>query len=84
MAVRNFEIQKKGEGYLISEQAGSNYHREAAVHESPNREDASAWLRKEGGAPDLVDDALDRLQASDRVFVPMVGNYSEAEEFPKL
>ncbi len=83
MALRNFEIKKQGEGYLISEQEGSNYHREVAVHEAPNREDASAWLRKEGGAPDLIEQALEDVQSSERVFVQMVGNYSEADEFPK-
>ncbi len=84
MALRNFEIQKKGDGYVISEQQGSNYHREMAVHESPNRDDASAWLRKEGGAPDLVEQALEDAQTTDRVFVQMVGDYSESEDFPKL
>ena len=83
MALRNFEIKKQGEGYLISEQEGSNYHREVAIHEAPNRQEASDWLRGEGGAPDLVEQALDDAQSSERVFVQMVGNYSEADDFPK-
>jgi hypothetical protein len=84
MALRTFEIRKNGEGYTILEQAGSNYHRDMAVHESPNREDAQQWLSKEGGAPDLVNQALDDAATTERVFVEMVGDYSESEDFPKL
>ena len=84
MALRNFEIKKQGEGFLISEQEGSNYHREVTVHEAADRHDASDWLRSEGGAPDLVEEALDQAQQSGQAFVQMVGNYSEADNFPKL
>ena len=84
MALRNFEIKKQGTGYLISEQEGSNYHRETAVHQAASREDASHWLRGEGGAPDLVEEALDQAQTAERSFMQMVGNYSEADNFPKL
>ena len=84
MAVRNFEIQKKGEGYVIAEQAGSNYHREVTSHEAPDRKDAVKWLCGQGGAPDLVEQAFDDLQSTNRVYVQMAGDYSEAENFPKL
>ncbi len=83
MAVRNLEIRKQGEGYLIAEQAGSNYHQEKAVHQSPDREDARKWLCGQGGSPDFVDQALEDAETTERVFLEMVGNYSEAEEFPK-
>ena len=83
MAVRTFEIKKKGEGFVISEQAGSNYHKEAAVHESPNRKDAADWLRSEGGAPDLVDQALVDAASAERVFLETGGSYDEVENFPK-
>ena len=83
MAVRTLEIRKQGEGYVILEQAGSNYRKESATYESPNREDAGQWLRREGGAPDLVDQALDDASSTERVFLEMAGNYDEAEGFPK-
>ncbi len=84
MALRTLEIQKQGETYVISEQAGSNYRKDAATYESPSLEDAASWLRRQGGAPDHVDKALSDASGGDRVFLEMVGNYDEAEGFPKL
>ncbi len=84
MALRNFEVRKVGEGYILSEQSGSNYHTETATHEAPDREDAANWLRSQGGAPDLVDQALEDAGSTERVFFQMVGNYSNSEDFPKL
>ncbi len=83
MAVRTLEIQKQGEKYIISEQEGSNYRKDSATYESPNRADAESWLRRQGGSPDLVDQALDDAASTERVFLEMVGNYDEAEGFPK-
>ena len=84
MAVRNFEIRKNGSGYTIAEQNNSNYHAVKTSHEAPDRGDAQAWLCAQGGAPDLVDQALTDLQSTDHVYVEMVGNYVESEDFPKL
>ncbi len=84
MALRTLEIQKQGEVYIISEQAGSNYRKDTATYKSPSLEDAASWLRRQGGAPDLVDQALADAAEGDRVYVEMVGNYDEAECFPKL
>ena len=83
MAVRTLEIQKQGERYIISEQEGSNYRKDSATYESPSRADAEQWLRRQGGSPDLVDQALDDAASAERVFLEMVGNYDEAEGFPK-
>ena len=83
MALRTLEIQKKAEGYVITEQVGSNYRKDSAVYESPDRADAEGWLRRQGGAPDLVDNALDDAAKGERVFFELVGNYDEAEGFPK-
>ncbi len=83
MAVRTLEIRKQGEGYVILEQAGSNYRKDSATYESPNRADAEGWLRRQGGSPDLVDQALDDAASTERVFLELVGNYDEAEGFPK-
>lgn len=84
MAVRTLEITKNGEGYTVLEQAGSNYRKDTATYNSPNREDAAGWLRRQGGAPDLVDQALDDAASTERVFLEIPGNYDEAEAFPKL
>ena len=84
MALRNFEVRKVDAGYVLSEQSGSNYHTEMPTHEAPNREDASNWLRSQGGAPDLVEQALDDADSDGQVFFQMVGNYSNSEDFPKL
>lgn len=83
MAVRTLEICKQGEGYVILEQAGSNYRKDSATYNSPNRDDAAQWLRRQGGSPDLVDDALENAETTDRVFFELVGNYDESEGFPK-
>ncbi len=82
MAVRTLEIRKQGEGYVILEQAGSNYRKDSATYEAPNRADAEQWLRRQGGSPDLVDQALDDAAGAERVFFELVGNYDEAEGFP--
>ena len=83
MALRTLEIQKQGTGFKITETEGSNYRKDTAVYESPSREDAEGWLRRQGGAPDLVDQALDDAAAAGQVFFELVGNYDEAEGFPK-
>ncbi|RRA47338.1 hypothetical protein [Acidipila sp. EB88] len=84
MALRTLEIEKKGETYVITEQVGSNYRKDSAVYESPSLEDAAGWLRRQGGAPDLVDNALEEAASGQRIYLEMVGNYDEAEGFPKL
>ena len=87
MAIRNLEIRKGGAGFpigfLIFEQAGSNYHEEKQVYAAANAEDASNWLREQGGAPDLVEKALADAAAGERTFLEIAGNYLEAEGFPK-
>lgn len=81
--VRTFEIKKNGEGFTIAEQAGSDPHRDAPVFEAKNRHEAAEWLRKEGGAPDLVDQALLDAASAERTFLEVGGSYSEVEDFPK-
>ena len=83
MALRTLEIKKQGQGFSITESEGSNYRKDSAVYESPSREDAEGWLRRQGGAPDLVDQALADAAATGHVYFELVGNYDEAEGFPK-
>ncbi len=63
--------------------AAPNYRKDSATYESPSREDAANWLRRQGGSPDLVDQALEDAESTKQVFLEMVGNYDESEGFPK-
>ncbi len=83
MAVRNLEIRKKGEGFSILEQAGSNYHLDQPVHEALSRENATDWLKQQGAALEQVERALNDAAQSDRSYVEIAGDYSEGEDFPK-
>lgn len=83
MAVRNLEIRKNGEGFSILEQAGSNYHQDQPVYESPSREDAADWLKQQGAEGEPVERALNDAAQSDRSYVEIAGDYSEGEDFPK-
>jgi hypothetical protein len=75
--IQNLEIRKQGEGFLILEQAGSNYHADQPIYE------AEAWLTEQGAAQEDVGRALDESGGAERVFVEINGDYSEAEGFPK-
>jgi methionyl-tRNA synthetase len=71
--VRTFEIQKKGDGYSIAEQAGSDPHRTAVALEA----------KSEGGSPDLVDQILKDAASGERVFFEAAGSsYATFQEFP--
>lgn len=83
MAVRNLEIRKKGEGFSILEQAGSNYHLDQPVHESPSRKEANDWLKQQGAGAEQVERALNDASQSERSYVEIAGDYSEGEDFPK-
>lgn len=82
MAVRNLEIKKQGERYIVAEQVGSDRHNSSPVYEAGSREDADRWLREQGGAPDLVADALQNAEAGP-AFLELAGNWDEAEGFPR-
>jgi hypothetical protein len=81
--IQNLEIRKQGEGFLILEQAGSNYHADQPIYEAANRAEAEAWLTEQGAAQEDVGRALDESGGAERVFVEINGDYSEAEGFPK-
>ncbi len=81
--IQNLEIRKQGEGYLILEQAGSNYHADRPLREAANRGEAEAWLAEQGAAQEDVARALDDAGSADRAFVVIEGDYSESEDFPK-
>ena len=81
--IQNLEIRKEGERFLILEQAGSNYHAEQPIHESPSRADTEEWLLAQGVAQADVTRALTDIASAGRVFVEVDRNYSEAEGFPK-
>ncbi len=83
MAIRNLEIRKQGQGYTIFEQAGSNSRQDRPVHESPNREDAAAWLTGQGAPADAVEQALATAATAPQAFVELPEGYAEAENFPK-
>jgi hypothetical protein len=81
--VRTFEIQKKGDGYSIAEQAGSDPHRTAVALEAKSEKEAADWLRSEGGSPDLVDQILKDAASGERVFFEAAGSsYATFQEFP--
>jgi hypothetical protein len=80
--IRTFEIHKKGDGYSIAEQAGSDPHREAVAYEAKSKQDAAQWLRQEGGSPDLVDQVLEDAASGERVFLEAAGSFSTFQEFP--
>jgi hypothetical protein len=81
--VRTFEIQKKGDGYSISEQAGSDPRRQAVALEAKSKQEAADWLRNEGGSPDLVDQVLEDAASGERVFFEAAGSrYAPIQEFP--
>jgi hypothetical protein len=82
--IQNLEIRKQGEGYVILEQAGSNYHADQPVHEAANRADAEAWLAERGAAQQDVARALDEAGSAERVLIEIDGDYSEAEGFPRV
>jgi len=82
--IQNLEIRKQGEGYVILEQAGSNYHADQTVHEAANRADAEAWLAEQGAAPEDIARALDDAGETARVLIEINGDYSEAEGFPRV
>ncbi len=81
--IQNLEVRKQGEGFLILEQAGSNYHADQPVHEAASRADAESWLTGQGAAQADVARALDDAGRADRAFLEIDGGYSEAEGFPK-
>ncbi len=81
--VRTFEIHKKGDGYSIAEQAGSDPHRETVALEAKSKEEAADWLRSEGGSPDLVDQVLEDAAGGERLFLEVAGSrYAAIQEFP--
>ncbi len=82
--IQNLEIRKQGEGYVILEQAGSNYHADRPVHEAPNRADAETWLAGQGAASEDISRALDDAGNAERVLIEIDGDYSEAEGFPRV
>jgi hypothetical protein len=82
--IQNLEIRRRGEGYVILEQAGSNYHADQPVHEAASRADAEAWLAGQGAAPEDVARVLDDAGSAERVLIEISGDYSEAEDFPKM
>lgn len=81
--IQNLEIRKQGEGFLILEQAGSNYHADQPLFEAATRAEAEAWLVGQGAPQEDVARALDAAGDIERVFVEINGDYSEAEDFPK-
>lgn len=83
MAIRNVEVRRKGEGFSILEQAGSDQHKERVVHEASSRTDAEAWLKEQGGEPESIRKALNDAGTDSPVFIELGGNWSEAESFPK-
>ena len=80
--VRTFEIEKKGDGYNINEQAGSDPHREKVAYEAKSKQDAGLWLRKEGGSPDRVDKVLDDAASGERMFLEVGSSFKNFQEFP--
>jgi hypothetical protein len=82
--ILNLEIRRQGEGYLILEQAGSNYHADQPVHEAANRADAETWLARQGAVPEDVARVLDDAGTTERVVLEINGDYSEAEGFPRV
>jgi hypothetical protein len=82
--IQNLEIREQGEGYVILEQAGSNYHADRPVHEAANRADAEAWLTGQGAQPEDIARALNDAGSAERVLIEINGDYSEAEGFPRV
>jgi hypothetical protein len=82
--IQNLEIRKQDEGYVILEQAGSNYHADQPVHEATNRTDAEAWLTGQGATQEDISRALDDAGRAERVLIQINGDYSEAEGFPRV
>ena len=81
--IQNLEVKKKGDGYVILEKAGSNYHEDRPVYEAATRADAESWLAKRGADSAQVSKALNNAGGSERTFIEIAGDYSEAEGFPK-
>jgi hypothetical protein len=81
--IQNLEVKKKGEGYVVLEQAGSNYHEDRPIFQAATRAEAESWLTGRGADLSQVAKALDDAGSSERVFVEVEGDYSEAEGFPK-
>jgi hypothetical protein len=81
--IQNLEIRRQGDGYVILEQAGSNYHADQPVHESGNRAEAETWLAGQGAAPEDVARVLDDAGRAERVLIEINGEYAEAQGFPK-
>jgi hypothetical protein len=81
--IQNLEVKTKGEGYVVLEQAGSNYHEDRPIFEAATRGEAESWLAERGADMSQVAKALDDAGSSERVFIEVNGDYSEAEGFPK-
>ncbi len=81
--IQNLEVKKNGDGYVILEQDGSNYHEDRPVHEAATRAEAESWLAEQGADSAQVSKALDAAGGSERIFIEIAGDYSEAEGFPK-
>ena len=83
MAVRNVEIRKDGEKYIILEQAGSDRHGDKPVHEAAGRAEAESWLRQQGGDPAQVAKVLEDAETAPQAFLELSADWSEAEQFPR-
>ena len=81
--IQNLEIKKKGDGYVVFEQAGSNYHADRPVYEASTRGEVESWLAARGADQTQVAKALDEAGSAERVFIEVEGDYSEAEGFPR-
>ncbi len=81
--IQTLEVKKKGDGYVILEQAGSNYHEDRPVHEAASRSEAESWLAGQGADSAQVAKALESAGGAERVFLEIGGDYAEAEGFPK-
>lgn len=81
--IENLEIRKKDKGYLILEQAGSDYHADQPLYEAADRAGAETWLAERGASQADAARALDDAGSAERVFIEIDGDYSEAEDFPR-